>query len=434
MRSLKQGILLILAFFVVSPLLIQKADAQTFARPILIVNTGFLNVRSGPSASFGIVATVAGGTELSVLGTAGDSVWYQVAIPSAGVGWVNIEFTIPRGDFTNVPLVETTAQPSNSAPVVVPATGTTGTAGTAGTTPVQPATGGTAGVDFIPVVPVDGSSVATLEQGGGPSADPSAFPGTVLISPEIAPVNAVSGAVVVVNTSALNVRSGPGAQYAEIQTVAGGTELAVTGVTPDVVWYRVSLGNRQGWVASEFVLFRGDPVAVPVVSYESVEGVAQLNQPIVIVNTSFLNVRSGPGGQFTTVFTARGGAEFVVLGLASDGIWYLVSTPAGNGWVNSEFVLFRGLSENVPIVDLAETGGIIEAPVAVISNSVQAFAAPGADFGLLGTINGPIEVPIVARTSEFDWIQVNTASGFGWVQADQIFIRGDASLIPIVAN
>ncbi|MEM6282669.1 MAG: SH3 domain-containing protein [Chloroflexota bacterium] len=433
MRSLRQWLSFAMILLAISPALIHTASAQTLARPILIVNTGFLNVRQGPSASFGIVATVAGGTELSVLGTAGDAVWYQVALPTGVVGWVNIEFTIPRGDFTNVPLVEITAQPqaSTSTTVVVPvAPSTTGETGT-----VPAAGGGTAGVDFIPVVPVDGTATLT-EQGGGPAFDPADFPGTVPApgGVPIVPANTVSGAIVVVNTSALNVRSGPGAQFSEVQTVAGGTELAVTGVTPDVVWYRVALAGGQGWVASEFVLFRGDAVAVPVISYDNANAGATIDRPIVIVNTSFLNVRSGPGAQFTTVFTARGGAEFVVLGLASDGIWYNVSTPAGRGWVNSEFVIFRGLAENVPIIPLAQTGGVIEAPVAVISNSVQAFAAPGANFGLLGTIAGPIEAPIVARTTEFDWVQINTANGFGWVQADQIFIRGDASLIPIVAN
>ena len=79
----------------------QRVD---FERPILVVNTSFLNVRSGPGVEYGVLVTVVGGTELPVLGVAADQVWYQVAT-DGGPGWVNIEFTLPRGDFSNVPLV-----------------------------------------------------------------------------------------------------------------------------------------------------------------------------------------------------------------------------------------------------------------------------------------------------------------------------------------
>ena len=78
---------------------------STFASPILVVNTSFLNVRSGPGAQYTILVTVVGGTELPVLGVANDKVWYLVAT-DAGPGWVNVSFTLPRGDFTNVPLTD----------------------------------------------------------------------------------------------------------------------------------------------------------------------------------------------------------------------------------------------------------------------------------------------------------------------------------------
>ena len=71
---------------------------STFASPILVVNTSFLNIRSGPSAGYSIIATVVGGTELPVLAIYEDEVWYQVAT-NIGVGWVNGEFTLGRGDF-----------------------------------------------------------------------------------------------------------------------------------------------------------------------------------------------------------------------------------------------------------------------------------------------------------------------------------------------
>ena len=44
------------------------------------------------------------------------------------------------------------------------------------------------------------------------------------------------------------------------------------------------------------------------------EQVAQLAIPLLVVNTSFLNVRSGDGPQYTVVLTVVGGTELPVLG------------------------------------------------------------------------------------------------------------------------
>jgi len=378
-------LLILSTLLVASNVHAEIAQQAVFQRPILVVNTSFLNVRTGPSAEFAVLATVAGGTELSVVGTAGDEVWYQAVLPNGQVGWVNVGFTIPRGDFTNVPLVSVSVgnvasvTPQGNVPVVVPSAG---------------------GVSVAPVIPAD-----------------------------------VARAVVIVNTSALNVRVGPGPQFRQLFTAAGGTEFPVLGITSDGLWYGVQTSSGRGFVSSEFVLFRGDANTVPIIEYSTVpQNQRTIETPIVVINTSFLNVRSGPGAQFTQVFTARGGAEFPVLGLASDGIWYLVQTPVGQGWVNNEFVLFRGTAEVVPIIELSNAGGTLATPTASIGSSVQLYAAPGVNFGLLGSVVGPVEAPIVARTPDFDWVQINTSVGFGWVLADQVIIRGDANLIPIVNN
>jgi uncharacterized protein YraI len=68
----------------------------------------------------------------------------------------------------------------------------------------------------------------------------------------------------------------------------------------------------------------------------------------------------------------------------------------------------------------------------VVALSVTLYAAPGVNFGTIGTLAGPIEVPIVARTIDSAWLQVNTSLGFGWVLASQVTVRGDLSLVPVV--
>ena len=71
----------------------------------------------------------------------------------------------------------------------------------------------------------------------------------------------------------------------------------------------------------------------------------------VVVNTGNLNIRSGPSAGFSVVATVSGGTTLNVVGRAPDGVWYLVEGAFGRGWLNSEFVIFRGNYASVPVVD-----------------------------------------------------------------------------------
>ncbi|HLU10669.1 MAG TPA: SH3 domain-containing protein [Oceanobacillus sp.] len=213
--KLKAKVLLftLLLLVLAVPLLgVVASDAQQrqFALPIVVVNTGNLNVRTGPGPQFTVLTTVPGGTELPVLGRNQDSTWYMVAT-AIGAGWVDISFTIPRGDFSYVPFVrwETLASP-----VVQPLPQSLG-----------------------------------LPTGAGNVAIPQ-----------------IQVPQVIVNTGNLNVRSGPGAIYTVIATVPGGTTFEPLGVTEDGAWYFVDVPRRgRGWISAEYTIFRGSYDAIPVI-------------------------------------------------------------------------------------------------------------------------------------------------------------------------
>jgi uncharacterized protein YgiM (DUF1202 family) len=80
--------------------------------------------------------------------------------------------------------------------------------------------------------------------------------------------------------------------------------------------------------------------------------VAQIGAPRVIVNTGNLNIRSGPSDGFSIVATVPGGTELPVVGRAPDGVWYLVVGEFGAGWLNNQFVLFRGSYSSVPVINI----------------------------------------------------------------------------------
>lgn len=251
--------------------------------PHLVVNTAFLNVRTGPGASHGILTTVRGGAKLPVLMIAGGNVWYQVQSP-AGVGWVNRTFTVTRGNFSGV------AREGIPAPADVGA----GTAIPAG-------------------------------------------------SPHL-----------VVNTAFLNVRSGPGAGYDILTVVKGGANLLVTDIDSGGVWYQVETSAGRGWVNSNYTVGRGDFSQVSrsgATTGGAREG-GHLSGPTprAVVNTAFLNIRTGPGAGHEIVTDVPGGTTLAVLGLSTNRDWYLVEGSFGQGWLNNNYVVFRGDFSQVNVV------------------------------------------------------------------------------------
>jgi len=189
-------------FSMAFPAFQQRAQAQQVALPILVVNTGALNARSGPGPEYTVITVVRGGTELPVLGTNASNTWYLVAT-AAGAAWVDVSFTLARGNFSFVP----TIQPGAA----------------------------------ISIVPSGPSSVRL------PSGTSTTVTQPSLQAPEV-----------IVNTGRLNVRSGPGGQFTSIAVVSGGTSLAGLGVTTDGIWYLVQGTFGRGWVASEFTIVRGE--------------------------------------------------------------------------------------------------------------------------------------------------------------------------------
>lgn len=287
------------------------AQAQ-LAIPILVVNTSFLNVRSGDGPQYTVVATVVGGTELPALGSNRAGTWYLVSTP-VGNGWVDVAFTLPRGDFRFVPVVEV-QQP----------------AAPAGSTPL---------------------SIGLINAQAANTASPQVTATTT--TRERAKLQVIS----------VNLRAQPGDNAAVITTMYRDdrAEFPVVGRAFDsrfVEWAALVVPNfGTGWIEAAKLSFFTVQTATTVstgtgstTTGSSGIPIPRLNSPIIVVNTSYQNIRTGAGPQFTIITNVPGGTVFYPLGINEDFTWYLVSGDFGMGWISSEFVLFRGDFRNVPIL------------------------------------------------------------------------------------
>ena len=328
--------------------------------PHVVVNTAYLNIRTGPGVGHNILITVTGGTALAVTAIDSGGVWYQVET-SAGMGWLNRTYTVTRGNFSGVP--HTGGPTVSDAPPVEIAAGAPHLV--VNTAYLNVRTGPGVGHNILttvrggakmPVLMIASGNVWYQVQSpagvGWVNRTYTVTRGNFSgVAREGIPAHAPH---LVVNTAFLNVRSGPGAGHSIVTVVKGGTKLLVTEIDSGGVWYKVETSAGPGWVNSNYAVGRGNLSSVSRSGATTAgprEG-AHLSGPTprAVVNTAHLSIRTGPGVGYAIVTDVRGGTTLAVLGMSAGRNWYKVEGSFGQGWLNNNYVVFRGDFSRVKVV------------------------------------------------------------------------------------
>lgn len=244
----------------------------------------------------------------------------------------------------------------------------------------------------------------------------------------------------VVNTSRLNVRSGPGVSHAVITSVPGGTILPVTGIDHGRVWFQVTSPVGEGWVNSTYAVDRGNYSGVPILNTPVVQAPTLApGTPRLVVNTYRLNVRTGPGVGYNSIGTVAGGDELPVVAIDVGGLWYQVNTAIGTGWVNSYYTVTRGSFAGVGRVDVEAKDEPVIAPgqphLVVNTAYLNVRSGPGIGHSIITTVRGGTKLPVSAISSANRlWMQVTTNAGVGWVNSHYAVRRGSFSGLNPAAN
>jgi uncharacterized protein YraI len=124
----------------------------------------------------------------------------------------------------------------------------------------------------------------------------------------------------IVTVPALNLRSGPGLEYAILRVLPQGQQLAVLDRSENDLWAKVSLAEGpEGWVYDRYISAVRDGAEV------LVEG---------------LSLRTGPGFGYRTVRQLSKGQALTLTGRSQQSDWLAVRLPNGTGgWVFSTYVL-----------------------------------------------------------------------------------------------
>lgn len=111
-------LLLMLALFAGLATFEVSAQAGTLAA----VNTGRLNVRTGPSIAYPAITSIPYNTEVILLGRATGTTWVQIRLANLQVGWVNFLYLRSYATLNSLPITWTTPVPPTSPGVPPPNT------------------------------------------------------------------------------------------------------------------------------------------------------------------------------------------------------------------------------------------------------------------------------------------------------------------------
>ncbi|MBN1563050.1 MAG: SH3 domain-containing protein [Anaerolineae bacterium] len=231
---------------------------------------------------------------------------------------------------------------------------------------------------------------------------------------------------VVVDTGAINIRSGPAPNTTSLGSVPGGTELPVTGRNADTTWWRVDSPFGVGWVADYLVAFRGHLASVPIVNTPA----GTLETPVVFVEGYPVKVYRNPNEDSFVVGIAPTGSTLVIAGRSMDGNWWQVETVMGLGWVNAGEVALRG---DGGLADyIVDPGPSFDGPTVRVNAATSVTSAPGSG-DVIGTLPAGAALPAGGRTVDNTWWQVSDIFGIGWIPVANVSLAGAASNIRVTS-
>jgi N-acetylmuramoyl-L-alanine amidase len=236
-----------------------------------------------------------------------------------------------------------------------------------------------------------------------------------------APLYSVTGTAVV-NTGALNVRSGPGVGYSIVATLTTGQSVTLIGRNAHGSWaqIRTSVGT-EGWVNAGYLLSNIAISSLPV---------TDAGMPTAVVNTGVLNVRSGPGVGFGAVAVTYQGYVVNLLGRNANATWAKVQLPTGvQGWVNASLI-----HTSVPLGNLPNLDGTPSVPggtAVVATGALNVRSGPGVGYSVVAVISYGQTVTLIGRNSAVTWAQIRLANGtVGWVNASLLQLSVSLSSLP----
>ena len=306
------------------------------------VTADALNVRSGPSTSYGITTKLYKGDKVEILETSNG--WHKIKASNGKIGWVS-------GDYIKVSS-GSTSQPSTST-----------TKATVTATSLNVRSGAGTSYSVITKLP-KGTVVDVLESASNGWKKIKTSGGTTgWVSGEYLTTGSAGNSSTnnstsqtsykaTVNTDSLNMRKGAGTSYSVITKLSKGTVVDVIESASNG-WKKVKTSNgTTGWVSGSYL-------TTGVVEYTSTDNSTSQTSYKATVNTDSLNMRKGAGTSYSVITKLSNGTVVDVLESASNG-WKKIKTSNGTiGWVSGSY-LANGVVEQTSTPSTNKVQAVID--------------------------------------------------------------------------
>ncbi|MGH2558744.1 MAG: SH3 domain-containing protein, partial [Thermomicrobiales bacterium] len=373
----------------------------------VVVNTDALNLRTGPSTDFGVVAEMPGGTEGTVIDgpvSANGFTWWQLDT-DFGTGWA-AGLYLALADEEPPPVF----QVGDFVQVIDPEGVNLRYDSSTGSGVVAALPFGTIAEVFGGPESGSGYTWYQLETGLGVGW---AIANTLEASTEPTPPAVVFGPgdTIAINVSTtLNLRDAPSRAATTIAKLPDGTIGEVTSGTMYVGnddWYRIETSLGTGWVLAHMIVEADAPPPT---------GDFEIGDTVAVNVSTTCNLRNGPSRTATTIAKLPDGT----IGEVTDGpvnvgadTWYEIETSLGTGWILQHLLVES--DEPPPPTGGFEIGDVVEVDVSTTCNlrngpsrdATTIFKAPDGAIGEI--VDGPVQ------DGGDTFYEINTALGTGWI-------------------
>ena len=338
--------------------------------------TEYVHLRSGPGTNYDSQGVLAEGTVLTVTDTS-NSEWYAVRTSGGTTGYIFSQYIAIGGSDSGSAAKTTEYVHLRSGPgtnysskgVIASGTAITVTDTSNSEWYAVRLSNGTTGYMFSEYISMSG---------GSSSSGSDSVPSTESTAAKV--------------TEYVNVRSGPGTNYTSKTVIASGTSITVTDRS-NAEWYAVKLSNGMtGYIFSQYIRLSNDS--------SSDAGSVPSTESTPAKTTEYVNVRSGPGTNYTSKTVIASGTSITVTD-TSNPEWYAVKLSNGmTGYIYSIYIELQSSAGG-------STSGGVQAKTTA---GVNLRRGAGTSFGVIRVVATGTTVTVTEATNA-QWYKVKLSDG-----------------------
>lgn len=382
--------------------------------------TDYLNLREGPGTKYKVILTLIKGASLTVIEDEGD--WVKVRTISGKQGYCSKEYLSISGSSSG----------SSSA-----------SSGTATTTAnLNLRSGAGSNYNILTTIP-EGKEVTVLDNSGSVwvkvrygskqgycSRQYLKFSSSGSSGSSGSSSGSSSSGKTAVTTVGLRLRSGPGTSYKTLTVLNEGVKLTVLS-TSNASWTKVKTSSGlTGYCSTQYLkISGGSSSGGSSGSSGSSSGSSSGTQTKSAVTTDYLNLRTGPGTNYSVILTLTKGATLTIID-DSNSSWAKVRTISGKqGYCSKEYLKYD--KEDGGTSSGGSSGGSSsKITVATTTANLKLRQGPGTNYNYIVVLPKGTKLT-VTDNSLSDWAKVKTSDGKqGYCSKDYLKITTEEGTAP----